>query len=77
MGELIPKLFYKRQEQNLYHIYPLIRRFRVRPPPDRQHSFMEIDHEIFSTVILALSADSRKADVGFRRKNVHKYWSTA
>ena len=25
-----------------------------RPPPGRQHSFMEIDHEIFSTVILSL-----------------------
>ena len=32
-----------------------IRRLRVRPPPGRQHSFAEIDHEIFSTVILSLS----------------------
>ena len=32
----------------------VIRRLRVRPPPGRQHSFMEIDHEIFSTVILSL-----------------------
>ena len=27
---------------------------RVRTPPGRQHSFMEIDHGIFSTVILSL-----------------------
>ena len=26
----------------------------VRPPPGRQHSFMEIDQEIFSMVILSL-----------------------
>ena len=26
----------------------------VRPPPGRQHSFVEIDNEIFSTVILSL-----------------------
>ena len=26
----------------------------VRPPPGRQHSLVEIDHEIFSTVILFL-----------------------
>ena len=30
------------------------RRSRVQPLPIRQHSFMEIDHEIFSTVILSL-----------------------
>ena len=33
----------------------VIRRLRVRPPPGREHSFMEIDHEIFSTVILSLT----------------------
>ena len=27
------------------------RRLRVRPPPNRLHSFVEIDHEIFFTVI--------------------------
>ena len=31
----------------------VIRRLRVRPPPDRQHS-LRFDHEIFSTVILSL-----------------------
>ena len=30
----------------------VIRRLWVRPPPGRQHAFVEIDHEIFSTVIL-------------------------
>ena len=30
------------------------RRSRVGPRRGRQHSFMEIDHEIFSTVILSL-----------------------
>ena len=36
------------------------------PRRGRQHSFVEIDHEIFSTV-----ADSRRAVVSFWRKNVH------
>ena len=36
------------------------------PRRGRQHSFVEIDHEIFSTVI-----DSRRAVVSFWRKNVH------
>ena len=36
--------------------------------PDRQYSFVEIDHEIFSTVILS-SADSRKTVVSFWQKN--------
>ena len=35
-----------------------------------QHSFVEIDHEIFS-------ADSRRAVVSLWQKNVHKYWLTA
>ena len=33
----------------------VIRRSCVRPPLGRQHSFVEIDHEIFSTVILSLT----------------------
>ena len=32
----------------------VIRRLRVRPPLGRQHSFVEIDHEIFSTGIFSL-----------------------
>ena len=30
------------------------RMFLVRPPPSRQHSSVEIDHEMFSTAILYL-----------------------
>ena len=32
----------------------VIRRLRIRLPPGRQHSFVEIDHEIFSVIILSL-----------------------
>ena len=32
----------------------VIRKLLVRPPPGRQHSFVEIEYEIFSTVILSL-----------------------
>ena len=32
----------------------VIRRLRVQPPLGRQHSFVEIDHEMFSMVILSL-----------------------
>ena len=32
----------------------MIRRLQVRPPSGRQHSFVEIDHGIFSMVILSL-----------------------
>ena len=38
--------------------------------PDRQHYFVEIDHEIFSRVILSLP-DLRRAVVIFWRKNMH------
>ena len=48
----------------------------------RQHSFVEIDHEILSMVISSPSppppsTDSRKIVVTFWRKTVHKYWVTA
>ena len=33
---------------------------------------MEIDHEIISTAILLHSADSRRVDVSYKRKNVHE-----
>ena len=42
----------------------------------RQHSFVEIGHEIFYSQSLP-SADSRSAVVSFWWKNVHKYWLTA
>ena len=32
----------------------VIKRSRVPSPLGRQHSFLEIDHEMFSTVILSL-----------------------
>ena len=32
----------------------VIRRLQLLPQPDRQHYFMEIDHEIFSMVILSV-----------------------
>ena len=32
----------------------VIRRLHARTPPGRQHSFVKIDHEIFSTVIFSL-----------------------
>ena len=42
----------------------------------QQYSFMEMDHEIFSSHSPP-SADSSRAVVSFWRKNVHKYWLTA
>ena len=32
----------------------VIRKLQVRPPTGQQHSFMKIDREIFSTVILSI-----------------------
>ena len=41
--------------------------------PARSHTFMEIDHEIISTVILLPSADSsRRVVVSYKQKYVHK-----
>ena len=41
--------------------------------PARSHTFIEIDHEIISTVILLPSADSsRRVVVSYKRKYVHK-----
>ena len=39
--------------------------------PSWQHSFVEFDHEIFSTFILFFLADSRKTVVSLWQKNVH------
>ena len=36
------------------HIQLVIRSLRVGPQSGRQHCFVEIDHEIFSTIILSL-----------------------
>ena len=40
--------------------------------PGRFHTFVEIDHEIMSTVILFPSTDSRRVVVSYKRKNVHE-----
>ena len=42
--------------------------------PARSHTFVEIDHEIISTVILLPSAESF---MSYKRKYVHDYWLTA
>ena len=39
--------------------------------PARSHTFMEIDHEIISTIILLLN-HSRRVVVSYKRKYVHK-----
>ena len=46
-----------------------IKRLQVQHPLDWLHSFMEIDREIFSMVILS-SVNSRRAVVSFWGKNV-------
>ena len=38
----------------------------------RSHTFVEIDHEIISTVILTPSADSRRVVVSYKQKYVHQ-----
>ena len=41
--------------------------------PTRSHTFVEIDHEIISTVIQRLSADSKRVVVNYNQKyHVHK-----
>ena len=41
------------------------------PRRGRQHSFVEIDHEIFFTVILSLLLIQEGLSCQFRQKNVH------
>ena len=40
--------------------------------PAWSHTFVEIDHEIISRVILLPSADSRKVVVSYKRRYVHE-----
>ena len=40
--------------------------------PARSHTFVEIDREIISTVILLPSSDSRRVAVNYKRKYVHE-----
>ena len=43
--------------------------------PARSHTFVEIDHEIISTVILLPSAESfKKGCCHYKRKYVHDFW---
>ena len=48
-----------------------IRRLRVRLPPGWQHSIVEIDHEILSTVILSLPLIQEGQLSVSDEKNVH------
>ena len=57
-------------------VWLVSRRLQVQHCGVHQHSSVEIDLDIFSTVILS-SADSRRAVVNFWWKNGHKYWLTA
>ena len=43
----------------------VIRRSRIRSPPVRQHSVMEIDHKIFFTVIFSLPLIHERKLSGF------------
>ena len=46
--------------------------------PARSHTFVEIDHEIISTVILLPTADSfKKVVVSYKQKYMHKLLVTA
>ena len=47
------------------------------PRRGRQHSFMEIDHEIFSTVILSPFRWFKKGSCQFLAKECAQYWLTA
>ena len=49
------------------------------PQRVRQHSFVEIDHEIFSTVILSLQLILllKKSSFQFLAKDCAQYWLTA
>ena len=40
--------------------------------PARSHTFVEINHEVISTVILLPSADSRRVVDSYKRKYEHK-----
>ena len=40
--------------------------------PAQSHTLVEIDHEIISSAILLLSADSRRVVVSYKQKYVHE-----
>ena len=47
------------------------------PRRGRQHSFVAIDHEIFSVVILSLPLRFKKSSCQFLAKECAQYWLTA
>ena len=49
---------------------------RFNPRRGRQHSFVEIDHEIFSTVILSLPLIQEGQLSVFLAKECAQYWLT-
>ena len=53
-----------------------IRRLLVQPPPGRQQSFVEIEHEILSSVILALPL-IQEGQLPVLTKECAQYWLTA
>ena len=57
-------------------VWLLIRRLRVQSQLGRQHSFIEIDHEIFSTVIPSFLW-FKKGSCQFLAKECAQYWLTA
>ena len=54
----------------------VVRRLRVQPLPGQQHSFMEIDHEIFSKDFLFLLL-IQEGQLQFLAKECAKYYLTA
>ena len=44
----------------------------TRSIPTQSHTFVEIDHEIISTVILLPSSDSRRVVVSYKQNYVHE-----
>ena len=52
------------------------RRLRVQPRQGRQHSFVEIDCEIFSTVILSLPL-IQEGQLSVSGERSAQYWLTA
>ena len=44
---------------------------KIHESPVRSHTFVEIDHEIISTVILLPSAESRRVVVSYKRKYMY------
>ena len=54
----------------------LIRRLRVCAPPVQQHSFVEIDHEILSTVSFSAFCWFKKGICRFLVKECAQFWLT-